>query len=84
VLVTYVLDEAAHACPRNSTSTENLYGIPRCILRRLRGVHLQQGDWAGKVLCLLFIRLRCLLEHNALLFELKRAHHIVHLVCNVF
>jgi hypothetical protein len=79
-----MLDEAAHARPRNSTPTENLYCIPRRVLGSLRGVHLQQGNWTGKVLCLLFVRLHCLCEHNTLLSEQKPAHHVVHLVCNVF
>ena len=52
-----MLDEAAHPRPRNSTSTEDLHSITRRFLRRLRSIHFQQGNWSGKVLRLLLIRL---------------------------
>jgi len=52
---THVLDEAAHPCPRNSTSTENLYGIPCSVLCRLSGVHFQQGNWPCEVLRLILV-----------------------------
>ena len=68
-----MLDEAAHPRPRNSTSTEDLYGITRRFLRRLCSVHFQQGNWPGKVLRLLLVRLYSFLifEHKIKAFELK-------------
>jgi hypothetical protein len=54
---THLLDEAAHSRPGDSTSAENLYGIPRGFLCCLSGVHFQQGNWSSKVLCLVLVRL---------------------------
>ena len=61
-----MFDEAAHPRPCNSTSTEDLHSITRRFLRRLRSIHFQQGNWSGKVLRLLLIRL------NPFLLSTKR------------
>jgi hypothetical protein len=57
---TYVFNEAPHARPSNTTSTEDLDSVPCCLLRRLGRVHLEQGDWSGEVLSLLLVRLHCI------------------------
>ncbi len=77
-----MLDETAHPRPGDSTTTEDLHGITRSFLRRLCRVHFQQGNWSGKVLRLLLVRL-FLFEQNVKVFELKWTHHIVHLMRNV-
>jgi hypothetical protein len=66
-----MLDEAAHPRPRNSTSTENLYGITRRFLRRLCSVHFQQGNRSGKVLRLLLVGLYSFFEYNVKVFRVK-------------
>ena len=46
---TYVLDEFAHARLRDTTAAEDLYSIPRDVLRRARDVHLQERNRSIRV-----------------------------------
>lgn len=76
-----MLNEAPHACPSNTTSTEDLDSVTCCVLCRLSRIHLEQGDWASKVLGLLLVRLHHLEYKNKT--SGKWAYHVVHLVRDI-
>ena len=80
---TYVFNEAPHARPSYTTSTEDLDSIPCRLLRSLGRVHLEQGDWSGELLRLLFVRLHCI-EYRTCTIPAKIGRTMLFIWCVMF